>query len=62
MGQVLARLGCWISPFYGPFSFGGRFEIYEPFSSLISQSFLGRGKPRITETVGTELGDIGFNL
>jgi hypothetical protein len=26
----LARLGFWISPFYGPFSLDGRFETYEP--------------------------------
>jgi hypothetical protein len=30
-----ARLGCWISPYYGPFSLGGRFEIYESFISSI---------------------------
>jgi hypothetical protein len=34
-----ARLGCWISPSYGPFSFGARFENYEPFISLIFNSF-----------------------
>jgi hypothetical protein len=36
-----ARLGCWISPCYGPFSLGGRFETYEPFISLIFQLFSG---------------------
>jgi hypothetical protein len=30
-----ARIGCWISPGYGPFSLGGRFETYEKFISLI---------------------------
>jgi hypothetical protein len=30
-----ARLGCWISPCYGPFSLGARFETYEPVISLI---------------------------
>jgi len=24
------HLGCWISPCYGPFSLGARFETYEP--------------------------------
>jgi hypothetical protein len=32
-----ARLGCWISPRYGPFSLGARFEINEPSNSLIFQ-------------------------
>jgi hypothetical protein len=27
------RLGFWISPRYGPFSLGARFETYEPFIS-----------------------------
>jgi hypothetical protein len=31
------RLGCWISPRFGPFSLGVRFETYEPFISLIVQ-------------------------
>jgi hypothetical protein len=49
-----ARLGFWISPFYGPFSLGARFETYEEFISLIFQfSFSGRSKPRITESVDT---------
>jgi hypothetical protein len=49
-----ARLGCWISPCYGPFSFGGRFETYGLFVSSILQFFSGRGEPRITETADTE--------
>jgi hypothetical protein len=40
-------MGCWISPRYGPFSFGARFETYEPFISLIFNFFSGRGKQRI---------------
>jgi hypothetical protein len=35
-----ARLGCWISPFYGPFSLGARFETYKLFIYLIFH-FLG---------------------
>jgi hypothetical protein len=42
-----ARLGCWISPCYGPFLLGLRFETYEPFISLIFNFVSGRGKPRI---------------
>jgi hypothetical protein len=42
-----ARLGCWISPGYGPFSFGGSFETYEPFIYLYSNFLSGRGEPRI---------------
>jgi hypothetical protein len=42
-----ARLGCWISLFYGPFSLCAHFETYEPFISLIFKIFSGRGKPRI---------------
>jgi hypothetical protein len=42
-----ARLGCWISPCYGPFSLGVRFETYELFISLIFKFFSGRGKPRL---------------
>ena len=45
-----ARLGCWISPCYGPFSLGARFATYEPFISLIFQIFSGRSKPRIRES------------
>jgi hypothetical protein len=40
------RLGCWISPSYGPFSLGGRFENYEPVIYLIFH-FVFRGKQRI---------------
>jgi hypothetical protein len=35
------RLGCWISPCFGPFSLGARCETYEPFISLIFQFFFG---------------------
>jgi hypothetical protein len=38
-----ACLGCWISPCYGPFSFGERFETYEPFISLIFKFFFEPG-------------------
>jgi hypothetical protein len=41
ISQALARLGCWISPRYGPFSLGARFETYEPFIYLIFQFFGG---------------------
>jgi hypothetical protein len=34
-----ARLGCWISSCYGPFSLGARFETYEQFISLIFNFF-----------------------
>jgi hypothetical protein len=56
-----ARLGCWISPCYGPFSLAARFETYEPFNYLIFKSS-GRGKPRITETADTESVDTGSHL
>jgi hypothetical protein len=36
-----AHLGCWISPCYGPFSLGGRFEAYKLFISLIFKFFGG---------------------
>jgi len=39
------RFGCWISTCYGLFSLGTRFETYEPFISLIFQTFWG---PRST--------------
>jgi hypothetical protein len=43
-----ALLGCWISPCYGPFSLGGRFENHEPFIYLILQIyFSGHGTPLI---------------
>jgi len=32
-----ARLGCWISQCYGPFSLGASFENYEGFDSAIFQ-------------------------
>jgi hypothetical protein len=32
-------LGCWISPCYGPFSLGVRFESHEPFIYLIFNFF-----------------------
>jgi hypothetical protein len=38
-----AHLGCWISPCYGPFSLGARFETCEQFISLIFNFFSGRG-------------------
>jgi hypothetical protein len=63
MSQYWVRLGCWISPCYGPFSLGARFETYEPFISLIFQFiFSGRGKPWITETADTESVDTGARL
>jgi hypothetical protein len=34
-----ARLGCWISPWYGPFLLCTPFETYEPFISLIFNFF-----------------------
>jgi hypothetical protein len=34
-----ARLGCWISQCYGPFSLGGRFDTNEEFISLIFKFF-----------------------
>jgi hypothetical protein len=40
-GSYWAHLGCWISPCYGPFWLGARFEIYEPFISLVFQNFFG---------------------
>ena len=44
MIKYCAHLGCWISPCYGPFSLGARFETYEPFISLIFQIVSGRDK------------------
>jgi len=37
--KYLARLGCWISPCYGPFLLGTHFETYELLISLIFQFF-----------------------
>jgi hypothetical protein len=34
-----ARLGCWISPCYGPLSLAARFETYKPFISSIFHFF-----------------------
>ena len=43
-----ARLGCWVSPCYGPFPLGARLETYERFiSSVFKFLFSGGGKPRI---------------
>jgi hypothetical protein len=53
-----ARLGCWISPCYGPFSLGARFETYELLISLIL-FFSSHGKPRITKTANTESAELG---
>jgi hypothetical protein len=36
-----SRLGCWISPFYSPFSLGARFKSYKPFISLIFNFLFG---------------------
>jgi hypothetical protein len=47
-------MGCWISPCYGPFLHGRRFETYEQFISLIFKFFLDCSKLQITETVDTE--------
>jgi hypothetical protein len=48
------QLGRLISPCYGLFSLGVRFETYEPLISLIFQfSFLGRSELWITETTDT---------
>jgi hypothetical protein len=52
-----ARLGCWISPCYSPFSFGARFVTYEPFITLIFNFCSGRGKSRITATADTGTAD-----
>jgi hypothetical protein len=53
------HLGCWISPCYGLFSLGARFDTYELFISLIFKFFGGHGKLRITETKDTESADAG---
>jgi hypothetical protein len=63
MSPVLGAFACWISPCCHPFSLGARSETYEPFISLIFQfSFSGRGKPRTTETAGTESVNMGARL
>jgi hypothetical protein len=56
------HLGSWISPCYGPFSLGGRFETYEPFISVIFRFFPGCGEPWVTETARTESTDMGTQL
>jgi hypothetical protein len=50
-------LGCWISPCYGQFSLGVRFESYEMFISLIINFLGGRGELRTPETMGNVLAD-----
>ena len=55
-----ACLGCWISPCYGPFWLGARFETYELFISLIFKLFSGRSISYITETLDTESADIVY--
>jgi hypothetical protein len=42
-----ARLGCLISPYYGPFSLGGHFETYEPFIYLIFSFFFFPGRSNL---------------
>ena len=42
-----ARLGCYISPCYGPFSLGAGFETYETLVCLIFQILGGLGKLQI---------------
>jgi hypothetical protein len=49
-------LGCWISPRYGPFSLGVRFETYEPRISLIFLFFWPR------QTADNESVDTGARL
>jgi hypothetical protein len=51
-----------MSPYYGPFSLGERFEIYETFISLIFNFFSGRGIAQITETADTKSVDTGARL
>jgi hypothetical protein len=51
------RLGCWISPCYGPFLLGEHFETYELFISLIFKFFF---RPR--ETMDTVSVDMGAHL
>jgi hypothetical protein len=40
-----ARLGCWVSPCYGPFSPVGRLETYEKF--IFFDFFFGRSEARM---------------
>jgi hypothetical protein len=58
----LARSGCCISPRYGPFLLGGRFETYELFICSILKSISGRVELRITEIANTESVDTGARL
>jgi hypothetical protein len=52
------HLACWISPYYGPFSLGRHFEIYEPFISLFfKKKFSRHVKLQITESA-----DMGAHL
>jgi hypothetical protein len=53
-----ARLGCWISPCYDPFSLTARFETYEHFVSLIIPNFFFVPRP----TAFIESADMGFHL
>jgi hypothetical protein len=61
MKKYRARLGCWISSRYDPFSRGGRFETYEPFISF-SNLYSGRGETRITENADIESVDTRARL
>jgi type III secretory pathway lipoprotein EscJ len=54
-------LGHLISPCYGPFSLGTRFETYEKFIYFILQFISGCGKLLITETADAESADMGAN-
>jgi hypothetical protein len=51
-----------MSPYYGPFLLGARFETYEPFIYLIFNFFSGRGKSLITDTADTESVDTAARL
>ena len=62
MSQVLGAFGLLDFNMLRPIRLGARFETYEPFISLIFQFFRGRGKPRITETAGTESVNMGVRL
>jgi len=46
-----SRLGRWISPRYGPFSLGARFEIYQPFISFNFQYFFFGPRPTAVTAV-----------
>jgi len=54
-----ARLGCWISPCYGPFSLGARFKIHGTFISLIFQIFF---RPRPTTDTESAVTAVHLNL